>query len=426
MTGDGLKLRDIQNAAGISDFAPNVSFGFGGGSGSGAQANLFVRGVGQNDFSLVTDPGVGLYVDGVYYARVIGSAVDLVDVARIEVLRGPQGTLFGRNTIGGAISITTTDPSDEFGGDIRVIVGGDERIETYGSLNVPLTEDFGVIVSGLVRSQEGTVIDASGRELGDDNVRGGRIKAVWTPIEKLRLTISSDYVQEDEGGLAEVTLARSADGSVDGGNTDYFRATSSAAQGPNTNSLDNFGLALTADYNLTETLAIKSVTAYRDIDGEFNRNPASISNFSSEDVYRQSQISQELQLLGDYDFASFVVGGFVFLEDGFNTAIIDIPPSPAPFPREVGVTDISNRSVALFAEATVPVTDHLRIIAGVRYTDERKEASFTSASVPGRSPGTIVGDPVTEAIGFSNPQSLDFSEVNYRGIVQYDFTDSLN
>lgn len=427
ITGDGLKLRDIQTASGISDFAPNVSFGVGGGSGSGAQANLFIRGVGQNDFSLVTDPGVGLYVDGVYYARVIGSSIDLVDVARIEALRGPQGTLFGRNTIGGAISITTTDPDmDALSGDVRVIVGGDERIEAYGSVNVPLRDDLAVLVSGLVRSREGTVIDASGRELGNDNVRGGRLKAVWTPSERLRVTLSADYVHEDEGGLAEVALVRAADGSVDNANTDFFRSTSSIDQGPNTNVLDNWGVAMTVDYALSDVLAVKSVTAYRSIDGLFHRNPASGSNFNSRDVYEQSQVSQELQLLGDYEAFSFVVGGFAFWEDGFNTAIIDIPPSPAPFPREVGVSDISNRSFALFAEATVPITERLRVIAGVRYTDEEKDASFTSASVPGLSPGTMIGDPIVQAIGFENPQSLSFSEVTYRAIVQFDVTDELN
>ncbi|MFC7047905.1 TonB-dependent receptor plug domain-containing protein, partial [Emcibacter nanhaiensis] len=107
-TGDSLEYRGVTDVGEIAQFTPNLSFqnnpSFGGASNSAA---IYIRGVGQKEFLPTVDPGVGLYVDGVYIARSVGGILDLIDVERVEVLKGPQGTLFGRNTIGGAISITT-------------------------------------------------------------------------------------------------------------------------------------------------------------------------------------------------------------------------------------------------------------------------------------------------------------------------------
>ena len=105
-------------------------------SGSSATASVFIRGIGQNDYTLVTEPGVGIYVDGVYIACSVGGALDLVDIERIEVLRGPQGTLFGRNTIGGAISITPKKPNEELGGKIQLTLGDDELMGFGLKLNL--------------------------------------------------------------------------------------------------------------------------------------------------------------------------------------------------------------------------------------------------------------------------------------------------
>jgi iron complex outermembrane receptor protein len=116
-TGEALEYRGVTNISQIAEFTLNLTFqnnsSFGGSSNA---ASVYLRGVGQKEFLPTTEPGVGIFVDGVYIARSIGKILDLVDVERVVVLRGPQGTLFGRNTIGGAISLTTRTPSDEFGG----------------------------------------------------------------------------------------------------------------------------------------------------------------------------------------------------------------------------------------------------------------------------------------------------------------------
>ena len=134
-SGESLEARGIQRVDQIANIVPNMTFdNINTNGGGGNSAAIFLRGVGQRDFIPSADPGVGLYVDGVYYARSVGSVLDLIDIERIEVLRGPQGTLFGRNTTGGAISITTKKPTEEFEGMARVRVGTDSRMDFLLSL----------------------------------------------------------------------------------------------------------------------------------------------------------------------------------------------------------------------------------------------------------------------------------------------------
>jgi iron complex outermembrane recepter protein len=128
VSADSIRDNDISNVTEISAFIPNVEMDatspF---AGSSSVLSAFIRGIGQNDFAFNLEPGVGLYVDGVYYARTIGAVVDTLNLERIEVLKGPQGTLFGRNTIGGAISITTRAPDEDFNFQTETTLGSSKR-----------------------------------------------------------------------------------------------------------------------------------------------------------------------------------------------------------------------------------------------------------------------------------------------------------
>jgi iron complex outermembrane receptor protein len=113
-TANELSQRQIRSTDQLADVTPNLTFdAFAPSSGQNSSSQIYIRGIGQSDFTAVTDPGVGLYIDGVYMARSIGGTIDFLDLERIEVLRGPQGTLFGRNTIGGAIALHTRRPDDQ-------------------------------------------------------------------------------------------------------------------------------------------------------------------------------------------------------------------------------------------------------------------------------------------------------------------------
>ena len=158
-SGAALEARGIERANDLARIVPNLVFQENpGAGGSESNAAVFIRGVGQSDFIPTVDPGVGLYIDGVYVARSVGSLLDLVDIDRVEVLRGPQGTLFGRNTIGGAVSVVIQKPTfDAVSGTSSILYGTDDRVEVKGRLNVPLTSSLAASLSAAVLKQGGYV-----------------------------------------------------------------------------------------------------------------------------------------------------------------------------------------------------------------------------------------------------------------------------
>ena len=149
----------INDISKLADFTPNVIFDTTTPiSGLSNGAAVFIRGVGQLDFGLTTDPGVGTYIDGVYSSRAVGGVLDVVDIERIEILRGSQGTLFGRNTIGGAINITTKRPAETFGGMLEATFGEFDRTDFKGSLSMfPVTEKFRTKFAFSSKNRDGFV-----------------------------------------------------------------------------------------------------------------------------------------------------------------------------------------------------------------------------------------------------------------------------
>jgi len=209
-TGATLKRQHIESLDGIAAFTPNLIFDAGATiSGSSSAASAYIRGIGQIDFALTTEPGVGIYLDGVYLSQSIGGVLDLLDVERVEVLRGPQGTLFGRNTIGGAISVTSKLPDDTLHGDIELSGGKYSRLDLRGSLNIPLSDTLFARVSGGVFSRDGFVSapnTPSGEDLGDTDQQVGRIALRYMPNDKFEATLSADYTRERENGAPSVLI----------------------------------------------------------------------------------------------------------------------------------------------------------------------------------------------------------------------------
>jgi iron complex outermembrane recepter protein len=203
-TGESLEARGVTQLDEMANFSPNVTFqnnpGF---SGASSSAAIYIRGIGQQDFLPTVEPGVGLYVDGVYIARSVGSVLDLVDIERIEILRGPQGTLFGRNTIGGAISVTTVKPNDEFSGKLDFTFGTDERVDAKGVVNLPLSDKLFLKVAFASLNQEGYVERVhDGLDLGDRKSISGRAALRWVPNDKLEVNLAFDGTRTRENGPA--------------------------------------------------------------------------------------------------------------------------------------------------------------------------------------------------------------------------------
>ncbi len=200
-TGDALDFRGVTEIGRLDQFVPNLVLNESTTYSNVTNAAVYIRGIGQNDFTPVIDPGVGIYVDGVYLGRSVGAVLDIVDVERVEVLRGPQGTLFGRNTIGGAITLSSKKPDEEFGGKLDVKYGTDDRFNVRGSVNIPLTDKFFARLSAASFNQDGYVTRvADGEDLGDQDVVALRGALRWLPNDNLDINWSVDYSSENENG----------------------------------------------------------------------------------------------------------------------------------------------------------------------------------------------------------------------------------
>ena len=423
-TAEGLQERAVTSVAALSSLAPNVTLDGGTPfSGSTAVLSATIRGIGSDDFAFNIDPGVGIYLDGVYLARTVGANQDLPDVERIEVLRGPQGTLFGRNTIGGAVSIVTHDPGREFRVQADVTTGSYDLMKARGTVDIPLSEALSSSLTFAATRRDGflkrltyagpdarfasnsnTYLDfnnalyGAGSREGGENTASMRGKLKWDNGGALRATFTGDYTHQDTSAQASKLItainvpgpfastaplpgtafnpAPNSDGFLFSGlynfcinatqagiaarnaqalcgprGTQYLpnRVLSglaavnadadptndripwdgrfvladpdqSYATGPNFNKLRAWGAAATFEYELSENVTIKSITAYRssawasgsDLDG----SPLSMLELSFEQ--NQWQFSEELQLLGRaFDKRlNYVFGAYYFKEKG--------------------------------------------------------------------------------------------------------------
>lgn len=424
-SGAGLEQAGVTSLVDVAAAVPNLTMSStGSGAGGSSNTQTFLRGVGQTDFLITTDPGVAIYIDGVYYARTTGSAFDVIDLERVEVLRGPQGTLFGKNAVGGAISLISRPPSDQFGGSLQLTTGRFNRADIRASLDVPMSETLRARISGVWRNRDGFAKRLTdGTDLGDQNQLGGRLHLDWTPSDRLSFSLIADGTRE-RGGSAQsalmsfnpnVGLARLWSNLVQipqGLSLPIVNAATpfvSSATGPNVSNLDLWGVSLTSKFEVSDDIEIKSITAYRELKAEFARDGdnSPSSYVETHNRVNQDQFSQELQILGGGPDSRFrwVLGGYYFNEGAIDRNDVRlagglfralealpgpvVPLSPAPCPTacaggagnpiNIGFDldfDIFNRirtkSYAAFGQASYNITDALRASVGLRYTKEDK------------------------------------------------------
>jgi len=211
-TSTALSDKGINDISEIEKFTPNLVFDTTspiGGVSSGAA--VFIRGIGNTDFSLTTDPGVGTYIDGVYVSRSVGGVLDVLDVERIEVLRGPQGTLFGRNTIGGAINIISRKPAEEFEAAVEVTAGNDGRLNLRASVDLPISDTLKTSWSASSKNRDGFVDrPLAGDKLGDEKRLSFRGAATYTPNDRWDFQATVDYTDIDESAAPSVAVGFTA------------------------------------------------------------------------------------------------------------------------------------------------------------------------------------------------------------------------
>lgn len=474
-TADDLQNKNINNIAQIAEFTPNLIFDETAPlSGSTSAAVLFIRGVGQSSYQVTDDPGVGTYIDGVYVGSSVGGVLDVVDVDRIEVLRGPQGTLFGRNTIGGALNITTKKPSDIYGGNFEITGGNYNRLNVRGSVDIPITDKLLTKFSVSQKRADGwlellaesnatnTENNRNQKIPGDDNEAAVKAAVLYTPNDDLSvyLTADSSYVREASAASTLLGIGKNCNDPTYEGDDDIAAeglcefhgvlnnlynnsiinplpdvpgygevryderfipenpARQSYRNGPNGTDIDTFGIASIIDWSKNEEFAIKSVSSFRKVKSKLNRDadgsPLTIVHCFND--FKHEQFSQELQISGvglDSNL-TWLAGAYYFKEKAVDNFRCQLP-----FNLLLRAS-VDNNSIATFGQASYALTDNLTMTVGVRWTrDEKSLFPEFGAVVAFDQPETLVPNlPVVEVFD-------TFTDVSPKVALDYQFSDDI-
>lgn len=395
LDSDALEDAQARDLSGLQGAVPNLNLVQG--RGSASSANIFIRGIGQPDALQTFDPAVGVYLDGVYLSRIQGVLMNLYDIERIEVLRGPQGTLYGKNTIGGAINLITKRLDE----DIHIKGGAAYgRFANY-ALNAYLG---GPLVQGKLwasaaagyEARGGLVTDPStGERYNDRDDLAGRMKLRAAPSETLDITLAADYTRQRNAlnlGRMEADLVQTdlvlgpvVLAPAPRRRYDFTGATSFAPD--KGQKLDQWGLALTADWQASDTLAFTSITAYRDLEPAFFID-IDATRFVIGDVFvavDQKQFSEELQMAYAGERLHGVFGLYFLREALASTQmayaddLIALAGAPVDFTRAIA-DDQTTRSYAAFGQVSYDLADRLTLTAGLRYTYEEKDYLRTTTT----------------------------------------------
>jgi iron complex outermembrane receptor protein len=389
----GLERAQIVDVAAIQRAAPNLIITRGTPSASGF-AIISMRGQSNLNAGNASDPAVGIYIDGAYIARPAGALFDLVDMDQVEVLRGPQGTLFGRNTIGGALNMTTAQPTNHFSVFAEGTIGNYKTRQFTGVVNLPLKSDeLAVRVAYKYQEHDGygtNLTDNSpyNDKRGDNFVRA---QVRWSPAgSSLEATLSADYSKShDSGQLSALTganplvlgpLASSLEANYGHPAHGWYNGFSTISDPSPTalgfkprDSVKSYGTALRVNADLGG-MKFKSITAWRllNSDGSLDLDGTPTAILEVYSRFHSAGFSQELQLAGDIGKFSWIGGLFYFDETGTERSDAQaFGFAGAPYFRNFA--DIENRSMAAYGQAYYQISDKLRASAGIRYTkDDRK------------------------------------------------------
>lgn len=399
-------VQDVQRATPSLNIAP-----FPGDPGT---ASISLRGLVATDALPTIDPAVGLYLDGVYIARATGANLNLVDVERVEVLRGPQGTLFGRNTIGGAINIITRKPTNELEGEFSAGYGNYDAWNIAAILNAPVGDDLAVRVAASHQQRHGFARSSlTGQDLAPDNTDYLRGQIAYRFSDTWDVLLTADYSDTRfRGGqwvtpVKQVGLAATIIGvapPVGDTPANYelpFTATPpSQVNGTYRNTVWGVGGTITGEM---DEVTFKAIVGYRNLDKHLDGNDLDGTPYSLlQQIYgddTQHQVSTEFQLLGKAfdDRLDWIVGAYYFSEDGINESRAQFL---APFVSTQGLTfgQSNNTSLSFFGQGTFRLTDTLRLTAGMRYVHDTRELTSRNLNYAG-STNTVAscGSPLATA-----------------------------
>jgi len=479
MSGAMLEARSQTSVASVADQAPSVTLKPQGAA-FGPALGANIRGVGQFDFNPALEPGVGVYVDDVYYATLVGSIFDLLDLDRVEILRGPQGTLAGKNSIGGAIKLYSKKPTGSNTGYVSATYGIRDRIDLRASADIKLADTLSARIAGVAKKQDGYIkrfdfgcVNPPGSALnpavggiapqrsagsdclvsreGEVNYQAVRGQLRWEPGDRFEVNIIGDYTNDDRTSPGAVLIsANNPTPQVRGTATavpydnrfvcgrycNYATYVSPAGawagpvatgfpltetRGDGRTRFEGWGVSGQIDFSLNDVLKLTSITAYRSYDAAFSNDddasPLPVGNGLSELHFWS--VSQELRLNGSLanEAIEYTLGGFYQDQRSVYPSYQDI--RYAAIPLQFQQNDPVNADTkAVFAHVNWHITDQLTATGGLRYTEEHKDYTFSRKNRDGT---------VNPFLGVVDGQVgvFDGNRVDWRANLQYQVTDDV-
>lgn len=364
-----LKQKGIENLVAVQQQSPNTTLQISRGTNSTLTA--YIRGIGQQDPLWGFEPGVGIYIDDVYLARPQGAAMDVYDIERIEVLRGPQGTLYGRNTIGGAVKYVTKALSGDNEFAIRGTVGSYNQRDLKLSGQTAITDTLFVGAAGAVYTRDGfgTYLNT-----GDDNynkdIRSGRISLQYQAADNVRFNFAADKTQDDSNAKGGHRLTTS----LLTGEAPLSNVYDSNTSMPVDNSVETSGHSLTMTWDINEHSTLKLISAYREgiTDTNIDFDSTKLPSLDIPAFYEDEQSSNEVQFLYQRDQFKLATGLYEFSGNAcgaFGTVLV----SGLGLTIENGGC-VDTDSIAAYAQGSYQINDQWSFTLGGRYTKDNKEA----------------------------------------------------
>jgi len=410
ISGEELEAFGALDITYVAQMSPNTTLKVS--RGTNTTLTAFIRGVGQQDPVPGFESGVGIYLDDVYLNRPQAGVMDIYDVERIEVLRGPQGTLYGRNTIGGAIKYVTKRLNpDNSEGKVRFSYGTDKMIDLVVTGSTPISETFRIGGSLATFNRDGFGRNLYIAELDNYNkdVQAARFSAEWEPNEDWFVKFAFDYVDDDSDPRQGHRLEPAA---VSGNPVLKNVFNTEAGLNNPKQSVNATGYSLVAEYNASDLITVKNILAYRDDETwtpiDFDSLPAVDLDVPA--TYENDQFSEELQFLFSADRWNGLAG-FYYLDANASTAFDVILGQLGDFLGVPGFNaftagDVNTKTWSLFADFTYEFSDQWSLSLGGRYTsDKRSSKVLRQSKIGGTSP--IFGG---NAIPFATTSDFDGSE----------------
>jgi len=367
-SGQQLEDRHVTSVKDLVPYIPGIQYSDRGVS----QTEITIRGVGGDARNPGLDSGVGVYIDGVYVPRTSGFNADLADIKRIEVLRGPQGTLFGKNTIGGVINIITEKPRDRTGGSVLVSYGNYNALRTQATLETPVASNLFAKATVSTSNAEGYLHNTyDGRDYNNQAHRAVRTQMRWLANDDLEVNVSLD------GAIDSPRQVNNQVASPAGAAAAYYTGdpTRINANAVNSEHRDIWGGSVTADYTLPGDFVLTSISGARQIAirqfSDIDMTPRELFH-SGPFTDTSKMFSQEVRLVSPTQAAFRYVGGlYYFFSQNFGARDIWI--------NNAHVYDrarVQTQSYAGYVNADYDLTQALTATGGVRFTDELKHGSF--------------------------------------------------